>query len=70
MARKFVCTTTEPVVQTSYGKLRGFILDGTYTFYGISTPTPNAFSFHPSPELGRSQRRARLRLCLPDAPAG
>lgn len=35
MARKFVCSKTEPVVQTKAGKLRGFILDGTYTFHGI-----------------------------------
>lgn len=35
MAKKFVCTPDEPVVQTAQGKLRGFVLDGTYTFYGI-----------------------------------
>lgn len=35
MAKKFVCSTTEPIVQTKAGKLRGFILDGTYTFHGI-----------------------------------
>ena len=35
MAKKFVCTATEPVVETSKGKIRGFIWDGTYTFHGI-----------------------------------
>ncbi len=35
MAKQFVCTKTEPVVQTQAGKLRGFIIDGTYTFHGI-----------------------------------
>ena len=35
MARNFVCSKTEPIVATKAGKLRGFILDGTYTFYGI-----------------------------------
>ncbi len=35
MAKKFVCSTTEPVVKTKAGKLRGFIVDGTYTFHGI-----------------------------------
>ncbi len=35
MAKRFVCTTTEPVVETKAGKLRGFLLDSTYTFYGI-----------------------------------
>lgn len=35
MARKFVCTKTEPVVQTKAGKLRGFQLDSTYIFQGV-----------------------------------
>jgi para-nitrobenzyl esterase len=35
MARKFVCSATEPVAQTRAGKLRGFLLDGMYTFHGI-----------------------------------
>ncbi len=35
MAKQFVCNKTEPVVQTKAGKLRGFLLDGTYTFHGI-----------------------------------
>lgn len=35
MARKFVCSTTEPIVKTKAGKVRGFIIDGTYTFHGI-----------------------------------
>lgn len=35
MARQFVCSKNEPVVQTKAGKLRGFIQDGTYTFHGI-----------------------------------
>ena len=28
MARDFMCTKTEPVVQTKAGKLRGFRIDG------------------------------------------
>lgn len=35
MEKKFVCTADEPVVQSTAGKLRGFIYDGVYTFYGI-----------------------------------
>ena len=35
MARKFVCTKTEPVVQKKAGKLRGFQLDSTYIFQGV-----------------------------------
>lgn len=35
MAKKFICSTTEPIVQTKAGKVRGYLLDGTYTFHGI-----------------------------------
>ena len=35
MAKQFVCSSTEPIVATKAGKIRGFILDGTYTFHGI-----------------------------------
>jgi len=35
MAKKFICTAEEPVVETKNGKIRGFIWDGTYTFHGI-----------------------------------
>lgn len=35
MARKFICTNRDTVVQTKQGRLRGFCLDGIYTFYGI-----------------------------------
>ena len=48
MAKNFVCTTTEPIVQTKAGKLRGFILDGTYTFYGIKYADAKRFQ-QPTP---------------------
>ena len=35
MAKQFLCSRTEPVVETKAGKLRGFMLDGVYTFHGI-----------------------------------
>ncbi|MDF2487193.1 MAG: carboxylesterase [Herbinix sp.] len=35
MARNFVCSKTEPIVTTKAGKVRGYIIDGTYTFHGI-----------------------------------
>lgn len=35
MARQFLCSPGEPVVSTTAGKVRGFMLDGIYTFYGI-----------------------------------
>ena len=50
MAKKFVCTTTEPVVQTRYGKLRGFILDGTYTFYDIKYADAKRFQLPTPPQ--------------------
>ena len=43
MARKFICTKTEPIVQTKAGKLRGFILDGTYIFHGIKYANAKRF---------------------------
>ena len=35
MEKEFICSTTEPIVQTVAGKIRGFQLGSTYTFYGI-----------------------------------
>lgn len=35
MSKTFICTKTEPIVNTKAGKIRGFIYDGTYTFHGI-----------------------------------
>ena len=35
MARKFLCNDVDTVVQTKAGKLKGFLLDDIYTFYGI-----------------------------------
>ena len=35
MATDFLCTSTEPVVATKAGKLRGFRFNGIYTFYGV-----------------------------------
>lgn len=50
MTRSFLCTPTEPVVQTTQGKVRGFRLDGTYTFYGIPYADAGRFQApHPVP---------------------
>jgi len=35
MTKRFICTTSEPVVDTICGKLRGFRFGSTYTFRGI-----------------------------------
>ena len=48
MARNYVCTSTTPIVQTTAGKLRGFQLDGTYTFYGIKYADAKRFQ-QPTP---------------------
>ena len=43
MAKKFICSAKEPIVQTKNGKLRGYILDGTYTFHGIKYAMAHRF---------------------------
>ena len=43
MAKKFVCSTTEPVVSTKAGKVRGFCVDGTHTFHGIKYADADRF---------------------------
>jgi para-nitrobenzyl esterase len=43
MVKKFVCSATEPIVQTKAGKLRGFILDDTYIFHGIKYANAKRF---------------------------
>ena len=35
MARQFACSKDKTVVQTKQGKIRGYQLDGIYTFHGI-----------------------------------
>ena len=35
MAKSFFCDKSGPIVKTKAGKLRGFVVDGTYTFHGI-----------------------------------
>lgn len=48
MAKEFICTSTSPVVQTKAGKLRGFVVDGTYTFQGIKYADAKRFQM-PTP---------------------
>ena len=43
MARQFICTEDTPVVQTKAGKVRGFILDGIYHYYGIKYANAKRF---------------------------
>ena len=49
MARKFICNPDYPVVDTVWGKLRGFVLDGIFTFQGIQYA--KARRFHMPEEL-------------------
>ena len=35
MAKEFVLSKTDPIVETPKGKIRGFIYDGIYHFHGI-----------------------------------
>lgn len=39
----FTCTSTSPIVETAAGKIRGFCLNGTYTFQGIRYATAKRF---------------------------
>lgn len=71
MARNFMCTKTDPVVETKAGKLRGFQLDGTYVFHGVKYADAKAFPpADPGRAVGGPQKRAGLRLRVPHAAAG
>ena len=35
MGNYFVCSKTDPIVETKAGKIRGFRINTTYTFHGI-----------------------------------
>lgn len=43
MSKQFQCDENTPIVQTEQGKLRGFQVDGTYTFHGIPYATARRF---------------------------
>ena len=46
----FICQTDQPVVQTKYGKLRGYCLDGNYAFHGIRYAKAKRFHMPEEPE--------------------
>ncbi len=46
--RQFLCSINEPVVQTVGGKIRGYQLDGIYTFHGIKYADAKRFQM-PTP---------------------
>jgi len=50
MARDFFCTAGGPVVQTAYGPVRGYALDGIFTFRGIRYAKARRFRMPESPD--------------------
>ena len=44
MARNFMCTKTDQVVETKAGKLRGFQLDATYALHGANYADAKRFT--------------------------
>ena len=59
MGDYFVCSKTDPVVETKEGKVRGFRLNTTYAFHGIHYA-----------EVERNQKCAGVRLCMSAFKAG
>ena len=43
MAKGFICSSTEPIVETKAGKLRGYCLNGIYRFLGVDYGTAERF---------------------------
>jgi para-nitrobenzyl esterase len=43
MAKNFLCSNSEPVVQTKQGKIRGFLFDGVYAFHGVKYANSGRF---------------------------
>ncbi|WFR55724.1 carboxylesterase family protein [Anaerocolumna sp. AGMB13025] len=58
MAKQFICSKTEPIVQTKQGKLRGFTLDGIYNFYGIKYADAKRFLMPEEPASWEGVRDA------------
>ncbi len=50
MAKEFICTKDYPVVSTRFGRLRGFVLDGTFTFHGVKYADAKRFHQPVDPE--------------------
>lgn len=48
--KKFLCKADEPVVRTKAGKLRGFLFNGTYTFYGVQYAQASRFQMPAPPD--------------------
>lgn len=46
----FICQVDQPVVQTKYGKIRGYCLDGNYAFHGIRYAKARRFQMPEEPD--------------------
>ena len=57
MGDYFVCSKTDPVVETKAGKVRGFRLNTTYAFHGIHYAEADRFQM-PQPESKMRWRTA------------
>ena len=56
--QRFVCTPSSPIVQTVYGKLRGFESDGIYGFFGIKYARAKRFCQPERPKAWKGVRDA------------
>ena len=71
MGDYFVCSKTDPVVETKAGKIRGFRINTTYTFHGIHYAEADRFQMpQPIKPVDRNQRRIGLWLCMSVVKAG
>ena len=50
MAKQFICTSTYPIVETKQGKIRGFVEDGTFKYYGIKYADAKRWEMPEDPE--------------------
>ena len=50
MERQFFCSAGGPIAETKQGKIRGFQVDGTYTFHGIKYADAKRFQMPAEPE--------------------
>ena len=66
MAKQFLCSLDAPIVETVSGKVRGFQVDGTYTFHGIPYAKAKRFQMpEPFPSWkDRGVPTASCALCL------
>ena len=64
MSRNFICTADYPVVDTQYGKLKGFVLDGIFTFHGIEYARARRFHMPEPPASWEGVKEATSYGCV------